>query len=589
MGERKRKVKNMSQRKTKSPENALFDGFSGIDTRFSHAKKCGSSDVRNFRIVDGGAMKKRYGFAHYAALDSNVRAVWTGMLNESEKCVMLCGSSVIMFDAGSSAPQTLGSVGTDSGKACFFYYRDRMYLADGKKIYELDLTYSRVIATIGYIPLIGKDWQTGTAGAIHEPRNLLCDKGRISYKIEAYPTVYLNTGWMAQRIDAVYLNGELVDPSNYSYNYKFHTVDLSGMKEGDEVLVYVTYYSPENINITNGLFTCTSAMNFGSVGGDRIFMWGGANKSTLYCSDFVSNDSMQDSLAANQASSPLYFPIGYEFSAGDGRHAVQAATRHYDRLLVFTESDAWNAEIGVNGLKDIPLSSINTGAGCSSGCAVGMAGNSPVSVGKHTIFAWNADTDEFNECNAKSISEAIDPLLPDSFYKNAIVFNAQKYGEIWFHEKGNESTWVYNIQKDLWYRFTGFDADGFFEFEGNIFFYDANNIFYFNEDHLFDIDENNTEHLIDSVFISHPLEFGTDSYKRLEALNIHADTDFAKISVNIDTDRTTPLEFFIMEKAKHSVVKRRLHSGRFNYATLTIGSSDNRSPKIYSAEIKAKG
>ncbi len=578
----------MSQRKTKSPENALFDGFSGIDTRLSHSGKAGSSDIMNFRIIDGGALQKRCGFLHYAKLGSNIRAVWTGILDGSEKCIVLCGNSVLLFDHETHTSASLGTVETASGKACFFYYRDRLYLADGNKIYELISPELSLSETIGYIPLIGKDWKTGKRGEIYEARNLLCDRGRISYKIEAYPTIYLHTGWLAKSVDAVYLNGSLLDPSSYTYNTIFKTVDLKGLNEGDEVLIYVTYASPEDEQITRGLFTCSAALNFGAVGGDRIFMWGGTKNNTLYCSDFVSRDSMNASLAADTKSSPLYFPIGYEFAAGDGRHAVRAAIRHYDRLLVFTEGDAWNANIGANGLEDIPLSSINTGAGCSSMCAVSMADNSPVSVGKRTVYTWNADTDEFNECNAKSISEAIDPLLSESFYENAIVFNAHKYGELWFHSKGDESTWIYNIKSGAWYRFTGFDASGFFELGGKIFFYDTTDFYSFDDTLTYDVNSEGKEKFITASFISHLLEFGTETYKRLDRLIIHADTNGGDLSIRIDADRISPTKLTFNGNNSHSLLNKRLHSGRFGYATLTVTSSDAALPTIHSAELKVR-
>jgi len=127
----------MSYLKTKSPENAVFEGFSGIDTRFSHAKTPRASDVCNFRICDDGSLKKRCGFRHSVSIAEEIRTVWTGKLGGEEKCFLLHGNKVSLYDKASDSISNIGVVGTTVGRACFFYYRDRLYLADGQKIYEM--------------------------------------------------------------------------------------------------------------------------------------------------------------------------------------------------------------------------------------------------------------------------------------------------------------------------------------------------------------------------------------------------------------------------------------------------------------------
>lgn len=577
----------MSYQKTKRPENLVFDGFSGIDTRFLHNKRSGATDISNFRICDDGALKKRCGFIRSKNIPEEIRTVWTGIINGEEKCFILHGNKVSLYNKETHALSNVGVVGTSEGRACFFYYRDRLYLADGQKIYEMLSTAFAPSATVGYIPLIGKDWPTGKRGEIYEKRNLLCDHARISYKIESFPTIYLHTGWTAKSIDAVYLNGNLLSSTEYTYNTIFKSVELTGLSENDEVLIYVTYQSAEDQNITQGLFTCTDATNFGDLNGDRIFMWGGSKKNTLYCSEFVSRESMEESLKANSNSSSLYFPSGYEFAAGDGRHDVRAAIRHYDRLLIFTDGDAWNASPSANGLDSTPLLSINKGAGCASMGAVGMADNCPVSVGKHTIFSWNADTDEYNECNATSISSPIDSLLSDFFYQNAVVFNAKRYQELWFHAFGEESTWVYNIKMKAWYRFMGFDAKGFFELGGDIFFYDKNYLYRFDDALVCDVFSTSSINNITAYFSSDILDFSTAAKKRLSHVCMSADTgdDTVAMILHIDDRAIIAKNFQTPLGKSHGVFNKRLHSGRFKYAVLKLYSLGEDPVTVHSLEI----
>lgn len=576
----------MSQLKRKSPENAVFDGFSGIDARHAHSGKARSRDICNFRICENGALKKRNGYLHTASFSESIRAVWTGIIYEKEKCFVLNGKNVCLYDQNSNSIINFGTVGSSSGRACFFYYRDRLYLADGSKIYEINPISLTIAETIGYIPLIGKNWQTGKRGEQYEKRNLLCDRGRISYKIEEYPTIYLHTGWLARSIEAVYLNGTLLPSSQYTYNTIFKTVEIMGLEEGDEVLIYVVYAAPEDNALTGGLFSCTAETNFGYLGKDRIFMWGGVKRNMLYCSELVPKSSMDDSLNIDSKSSPLYFPFGYEFTAGDGRHNIQAAIRHYDRLLIFTDGDAWNAEPSVNGFADAPLVSINQGAGCASMCAVTTADNCPISVGKHTIFSWNSDTDEYNECNATSISAPIDSLLSSDFYKNALVFHAKKHGELWFYGSGDQNMWIYNIKRKAWYRFTSFLANGFFELNGDVWFYDSTNFYRFDDNATQDIGPNNTKQNISAVFLTDILEFSTDDKKRLDSLVLRMDASNSSISVNFTFDKISTENYLLNDLTEdHSVFRKRLHSGRFKYATMNITSRNDKPVTIHSIEI----
>ena len=572
----------------KTPQGAVFNGFSGIDVRRAHSGEANSEDICNFSIDALGTLNKRCGFKFITAFGENIRAVWSGRHESSDVCVILHGSYVSTFSPKTYQADTFGSVDTSAGKGCFFSYRGKLYLGDGENLYSVDVSGRSVRRVVGYIPLIGKDWSTGGKGVINEQRNVLCDRARITYLAEDYPSIYLHTGWPAKAIDALYLNGKLVDPSDYIYNSLFKAIEISGLEKGDRLTAFVRYQSALDEKISEGLRTSIASLTFSGGNGDRVLLFGGNSKSLVYSSEFVSSSSLEASKEASSESCSLYFPYGHEIDVGDGRNGVTAALRHFDRILLFTENEAWNIDHGANGSDDIPLRNINTAAGCVPMGGAGMLENSPVSVGKSSIFAWSSETDEYNICNAQSISRGIDALLEDGFYEKALLFNAESCRQIWFHAPGEESTWVYNIDRGGFSRYTGFDADGFFEIGSTVWFFEGNKLYRFDPSLTYDRLSTGEQREICASFKSSLIDFSTHGKKRLGGLVLNADVDGDTLDVRIDTDSVKGAELRLIGDGEHMTVRRRLHSGRFDCARLTISASGTGRTSLHLAELSAR-
>ena len=219
-------------------------------------------------------------------------------------------------------------------------------------------------------------------------------------------------------------------------------------------------------------------------------------------------------------------------------------------------------------------------------CAVETVNNLPISVGKRTVFSWNSDTDEYNECNATSISAPIDSLLPSGFYESAGVFHAKKHGELWFYSSADTNIWIYNINKKAWYRFSDIIANGFFELGGDIWFYCGSVLYRFDDDLDSDFFENNYALPIYATFSSNILEFSTNEQKRLKSLTMRTDKADGGILLQFSFDKIDDAKYYLEDiGSNHAVFCKRLHSGRFKYASLTLVSYDENMPTIHSIEI----
>ena len=223
--------------KASSPLSLSYEGFGGIGAKDSHNGAI--SDLVNLRVCADGSLRKRSGYKAVYSSDKEIRAIWSGYIGGSFECYFLAGRGIYSLDVATGEATLKTSIPQSEGKAQFFYFRDYLYLIDGTNIYRLRDSYA--ISIKGYVPLFGKDWDAGYPGQINEPLNILHRHARITYKIGESVSAYLPTMYPVATIDALYKNGELVDPALYEFDTRFNTINLSGLATGDKLEANVTF------------------------------------------------------------------------------------------------------------------------------------------------------------------------------------------------------------------------------------------------------------------------------------------------------------------------------------------------------------
>ena len=578
-------MKTISSKKTKALRLDI-DKFEGIDSRFTHSNPKGSSDIVNFRILPDGSLKKRYGYRILAQLEYDIRAMWSGIIDGKFTGFVLVREKVKQLDFETGALTDVGTVNSYDSEAQFFYYQSSLYLVDGYRIYLIrphDVSFPH-----GYIPLVGKDWRDTYRGAPYERRNLLNNKGRITYVISDDPSVYLKTDEEISSIDLILINGEVINNSRYSITAMSRTVAVEGMEPGDRVEMFFTYANFPYTEAYEGLLTNTRAMVFGGINNFRPFLWGG-RKGMMYTAAYVSEDALAASRMCDSRSDALYFPVGYEFTVGDGASEITAVSRHYDRLLIFNENGAWMANSSSCGVDDFPVLNINSHAGVLSQGAAAMLGNRPCTVGQTTIYRWTSSTDEFDECNAYSISEQIDGLLPPDFYKSATVFSDTARGELYFCSPAlGDVVWVYSEKNGSWVRFNGISADRFISCGDEVGFIRGKTIYVFDKSLTVDMPEAYTAQTIRASYTSNSMTFDTDGKKRLYGVTLCGSGGSPLLCVALNGQDGYPISHEMALRGAQCTVTRRTRSTRFENMLLAIYCEDNEPTTIRSVSIQAR-
>ncbi len=559
--------------------------FGGI-CREGGAKESGSFDALdmcNFRILPGGELEKREGFAPLFTLMGEPRAFWNGYLLGENKCFALVGSTVYSVDISKNTQSIIGNILSSQGKAEFFFYRGRLFLIDGTELYCFN--GEEFLATTGYIPLYGKRWNGEYGQPINEHINFLSDKIRIHFHTTEYTSTFY-VGLKCSELISFQINGRdgLEKAKLSDDGLKIEAVSGFTIAVGD--VIACLRLSQEELSRSE-LTASTRAAVYGGVDDGRIILYGGEDPSKIFISKYVSQKELSDARDCFDDCSDVYFPVSDTFSVSYGRYPVTAVCRHYDRLLIFTERETWMADFTKD--TDTPyIIPINSGVGCLSEDGAILGGNSPYTVSEGGIYRWTSKDDERNECNAVCISSQINNMLYPSFFDHAVAFYNRKRDEVWFADPDSDEqdVWIFLAHEEKWYRFSGIPVDRFFSLSGQVCMLYGRYIFGFSESYKVDtaIGGALKENIV-AYYESNLTDFGyIERSKHLRRMLFKADCDSDAISITLVGDRggqkVVEIDDKSMKDPKYSTyLDVKLDIGRFrrmNYRFSTEGSGRPR-------------
>lgn len=576
----------MSKQQTKRSLTLSLDGFGGVDKTRGHSEAVCAEETLNFRIRRDGSLQKRCGYRLLTDVGAPIRSYWVGRLQEENCFFLTTDKTVLSIDPDDGQTSVVAPLPAEGEPSLFFFYRDSLYLLNGKRFFLVNKV--GLTEVIGYVPLLGKDWDNRVVGETYEPRNVLTRKARISYVISSPPSMFLLPPSVIETVEKVEVNGKEIDPSRFDYDEGFESITVTDLNAGDRVTVYVVF--PESFDeLFEQLCSCRYATTFGGPSSNRLFLWGGSAPTTMFSSSYVTRDRLEEAQKHYPHCAPLYFPPDFEFTVGEGRNSVQGTQRHYDRLLIFTEGDTWIANAESSGLDDFPTSGINAGIGCASPEGIALAENDPVTVGGYTVWQWSGETDRLSERNASRLSEAIDPLLSPEDYASARLYYNRRERELWMNLPHRNEVWIYHTGRREWYRFGGIGADQFFDLGTDVAFLRGSKVFVFDESLSVDCDADGEERTIEAYYVSTVSDFGTAENKNLCRLTLRGDLDGGTLTVTFSGNGTQDVSCEISDDSEgHSVIDRRVSSGSFRYGSVLIRSADGARPVIHSLTLRTR-
>lgn len=541
-------------------------------------------DICNFRILPDGSLQKREGFAPIMNLPDQPRAFWCGCIDGDEMAFALVGSAVYSVDLDSGTSTLFGSVSTSEGGADFFFYHGTLYLVDGQDFYRYD--GEEFTSFSGYVPMFAKDIDGINGFEICEPVNYLSDKIRIHYKLEeALLRIYI--GVACSEILSFKCNGrDMLSIVSLSEDGRYITTPNAVAEKAD---VEVCLRLAESECRRNELLGVTRATLCGDGDDGKILLYGGGNRSDVFASRNVPSASYRESVAADEGSNDIYFPVTDRISVTDGRYHVSSVCRQNKSVLIFTERETWRASFSED-YEPPRMEIADRNVGCVSELGSTVCGNIPFAVSHDGIYRFDGQS------GAECISGDIYDMLDDSFYAHAVAFYDHTRGEAIFADPDSDEqdVFVYSVPGKRWYRFDGIPVDSFFSYRGRVCMLYGKYLFSFEEDALADTSaEWAVQSNIEAYYESNLTDFGyPEREKHLGRVLLKADCGGDSLYITLEGDncisRTIEIKDVGDGLGKYPThFGTRTGIGRFREMNYVIRSDSEARPRVMGLTLSA--
>ena len=557
-----------------------FDGFGGIDRRWKGRGKSNAVfDLQNLRVDSGGALRRRWGYGKLTTLPASIRGFWSGIF-AGEFCAFAAAGDRLYRISGTDGSFTeIGAISPGEGRVNLFLWRDTLICLDGEEIRSYDGQH--LTSAEPYIPLVSEiDDVSGTETA-PESINLIGRRVRIKFRLQGrnYVIFKLPVETVEQVRNAE--TGETVD--NWSFQPEGGEIPfllIDGYPESTDWMAATLVLRDDYCRYAD-IASCGGAVIWGGTDDNRILCFGGGRQGEIFSSAEVDAMRLADEKRHSGSEGKLYFPLPGCLCLGDGRYPIRAACPHYDRLLIFTEGECWASDFDAAGRQTVSILPINSGVGCTPLGGSALAGNDPVTVAEGAVWRWTASRLQRDECSAEQISAGVSELLGDGFTQRALVFGARSLGEIWLADPADETgqVLVYRTDLDLWYRFTGIRAEGFFAWGGDVGFWRGDTVFCFDRYlHTDDGESIPIRLTLDGLSVG---EAGRLQHLTRLALSLRGEFSPLTLTAETDRGRTTVRNLSAGGATEaDSFLDFPLHSGRFRSLRLTLAGEGEYAPEI---------
>ena len=427
-------------------EIRAFLGLHQAEEGQTRLKKGESPSMKNLKITPNYTLALREGYALVTSGEGEGRGVT--FFNNS--VIFVVGKSV--YRLKNEEREALGELESDKGEVTFLPFGERLYILDGVKIKVV--TGDSVEDIIPYVPLVAISTDSMGGGVPFEDVNLLTPERRQSFTLDGENSALILAEENIDSVEGVTLLGEPLSKGSYTVDLEGGVVTLKSGNKNTLPNAYEVTYSK-----SHGGERKIHKMRYATLwGGDndtRAFLWGSEDEPLFY-----RYSGVHDGVSGME-----YFPE-LSFNKLSSGSRVTSLVRHYDRLLVFTDKEAYYSYIEVkkdaSGVEyfSFPLRTLSSEVGSShSGTAV-LVDNTPITIFGSTLYRW-VSTGVRDERNAEDFGERIKRGLGVITREKVKTFDRRKTSELFIWS--GENIYVYSYALDVFYYYEGFAPVGFAE------------------------------------------------------------------------------------------------------------------------------
>lgn len=193
-------------------------------------------------------------------------------------------------------------------------------------------------------------------------------------------------------------------------------------------------------------------------------LYNGANENRVFLYGDGTNKVIYSGLDESGEPTAEYFPDLNECSVGNDTSPITAIIKHYNRLLVFKDNEAYSIYTNLVSLADgsvtagFYVSSINKSIGCCAEAQAVLVENRVRTLDGMDIYEWRATSNSGNitldQRNASRVSQRVHESLSMFDLSKSILFYDKERHEFYCVYDGKAI--VQNIEADAWYYYDNF-------------------------------------------------------------------------------------------------------------------------------------
>ncbi len=431
-----------------------FTGLNLSEDR-EHTLGAGESpEMVNFTVTDSYKLKKRKGYKVLCGHEGVGRGITYARVSGKDAAFYAVGKEVFCYSDGTE--EKIGEIASESGGVDFLNVSGKLYILDGVCIKVWNGEKFSDIEP--YRPLVAISTTPDGAGVSFEEKNILTGKMRQTFSPGANTVTLQLAATELDSIDYVHVGGRRLSTSSYTVDLQKGTVSMSTTAEEMLIPDGVEIGFTKNSGNENLLHSMRHAILFGKENDTRIFLYG----------DAENPDTIRYSGVQNGISSMEYFPEN-NFNKVGCRGAVKSIVRHYDRLMIFCESETFysymeesESESGVK-YSVFPIHPLSDSVGCEAEKFAVLCNNFPITIDRNSLYRWRSSSIR-DERYAENIGERIRRGMSGWDICDVGSFDSEKTGELFIYY--SDECYVYNYNLDVFYYWKGIVSKGFVSAEG---------------------------------------------------------------------------------------------------------------------------
>lgn len=520
------------------------------------------------------------------ATDKEVRGLWSGFVNKREVICTACSGYLWELSNNDGVWSKVPCGQLDTSKDVFMFgFSDKLYLLNGSEYKVWNGTLLEDV--VGYVPLVAISIPPAGGGTTLEQINKLTPARRCWISPDGTAKEFKLPEEKLASVDYVKNTATGESITGWSGNIQTGHITFQSAPAAGTNTIEVGYSAAQNF--APEVKAMRYAETYNGVQDTRVFLYGDGTNKAIYSGLDYDGEARAD-----------YFPDMNVCHVGDANTPLTGMIRQYSSLMAFKLDSAYSIRYDTITLADgsvtagFYITPVNKIIG---NCALGqvqLVENRPRTLDGRSVVEWKATSTSGSITNDQRNTERISQRV-DTTIREFTLETAKTYYDKFTHEYyvigQNGITLVHNIDADVWYTYTDFDALCLINYQDELYFGTADGYLRHASHQYF----SDNDRPIDAYWESGSMPFDRDYMRKYSAtiwIGIKPE-ESGYLCISSETDKKSDFAEYTVATAETQGVPRmhriKLKAKKFTYYKLILfNNTADTTATVVSADIRVR-